>query len=352
MVFLKFIKLARLTPPTLRQWRLQGLVSVLALLPCAVAQATPMVLKFSHVVEEDTPKGRAALEFKRIVEQRSQGKIRIDVYPDSSLYKDKEELEALQLGAVHILAPSLAKFGQLGIRDFEVFDIPYLFSNPQTLKAVVNGEIGKNLFKQLDERGLKGLAYWDNGAKVISANTPVRLPSDLKGKRFRIQSSRTLETQTDELGATPIPMPFSEVYKALETGFVDATENPPSNFYSKKMYKVQRYVTMTQHGHLGYAVIVNHKFWDSLPKDTRNLLESAMREATVKNNEISDKMNTTAIAEIRQKKLAQVIDLTPEQLEAWKTKLQPVRRKAEMWINEDLIEQIRRVDSSFNKTKP
>jgi C4-dicarboxylate-binding protein DctP len=312
------------------------------------ASASPLVLKFSHVVAEETPKGQAALEFKKLVETRSKGKIKVEVYPESVLYKDKEELEALQLGAVHILAPSLAKFGQLGIRDFEVFDIPYLFSSPQTLSDVVNGEIGRELLNQLGERGIKGLAFWDNGPKVISSNNPVRLPSDLKGKRFRIQPSRTLEAQVDELGATPIAMPFSEVYEALESGFVDSTENPPSNFYSRKMYKVQRYLTMTNHGHLGYAVIVNKKFWENLPRDVRELLESCLKAATVKNNEISAKMNQEAMNEIRKRKLAQVIDLTPEQLSIWKAKLQPVRRKSETWIDEGLIEKVRRTDARYS----
>jgi C4-dicarboxylate-binding protein DctP len=191
----------------------------LALLgPGLASAAPPIVIKFSHVVDDNTPKGIAALEFKRLAEERTRGRVKVLVYPNSSLYKDREELEALQLGAVQMLAPSLAKFGQLGMRDFEVFDLPYIFPNRQVLKMVTQGEIGRELLNQLEDRGILGLAYWDNGFKVMSANTPIRLPEDLKGKRMRIQPSRVLEAQMEALGATPIPLAFSDVHTALETG--------------------------------------------------------------------------------------------------------------------------------------
>ena len=252
----------------------------------AVAQQ-PIVIKFSHVVANDTPKGLAAEYFKKKAEEYTKGKVKVEVYANSTLYKDKDELEALQLGAVQMLAPSLAKFGQLGIREFEVFDLPYLFSNTQSLHAVTQGDIGRQLLNLLESRGIKGLAFWDNGFKVISAHTPVRTPSDLRGKHFRIQNSRTLEAQVEELGALPIPMAFSEVYSALESGYVDATENPPSNFYSKSLYKVQKHLTLTNHGHLGYAVIFSKKFWDKLNRDQQTLVQQCIQEATLKNHQLA-----------------------------------------------------------------
>lgn len=304
----------------------------------------PLVIKFSHVVSENTPKGLAALEFKRLVEQRSKGKIKVEVYPDSTLYKDKDELEALQLGAVQMLAPSLAKFGQLGIREFEVFDLPYLFSNTQSLHAVTQGDIGRQLLNLLESRGIKGLAFWDNGFKVISAHTPVRTPSDLRGKHFRIQNSRTLEAQVEELGALPIPMAFSEVYSALESGYVDATENPPSNFYSKSLYKVQKHLTLTNHGHLGYAVIFSKKFWDKLNRDQQTLVQQCIQESTLKNHQLAQSINQEALQEMRKRKLVEIIELKPDQLRQWKVRFQPVYRKMAPSIGEDLIEKIRRID--------
>lgn len=309
-----------------------------ALAPASAAP--PILIKFSHVVDENTPKGIAALEFKRLVELRTRGRVKVEVYPNSSLYKDREELEALQLGAVQMLAPSLAKFGQLGLRDFEVFDLPYIFPNRQVLKKVTQGEIGRQLLEQLEDRGILGLAYWDNGFKVMSANTPLRVPEDLKGKRMRIQPSRVLEAQMEALGATPIPLAFSDVYTALETGLVDGTENPPSNLYSKKMHEVQKYVAVTNHGYLGYAVIVNRKFWNSLPTDVRSTLEKSLVDATRKNDDEAEKLNTQALNKVKESRLTKVAVLTNAEIGLWRKALEPVHRRMESRINKELISNI------------
>lgn len=312
-----------------------------------VEAAAPIVIKFSHVVAENTPKGQAALEFKHLVEKRTRGKVRVEVYPEASLYKDKEELEALQLGAVQMLAPSLAKFGQLGMRDFEVFDLPYIFPNKNVLRAVTGGEIGQTLLAQLEDKGILGLAYWDNGFKVFSANRPIKQPSDMRGLRLRIQPSHVLEAQALELGATPIPMAFSDVYNALDTGLVDGTENPPSNLFSKNMHKVQSNVTVTNHGYLGYAVIVNRKFWQSLPADLRDTLEKCIQDATLKNNAEAEKLNDQAMELVKQDGKTQVYELDEKGLKEWKKALIPVQRKMEGRISSNLIEKIRQVARSY-----
>jgi C4-dicarboxylate-binding protein DctP len=328
----------------MKYWSVLGLLLVLfGLAPARICAAPPILIKFSHVVDDNTPKGLAALEFKRLVEERTRGRVKVQVYPNSSLYKDREELEALQLGAVQMLAPSLAKFGQLGMRDFEVFDLPYIFPNRQVLKTVTQGEIGRQLLTQLEDRGILGLAYWDNGFKVMSANTPLRLPEDLKGKRMRIQPSRVLEAQMEALGATPIPLAFSDVHTALETGLVDGTENPPSNLYSKNMHEVQKYVAVTNHGYLGYAVIVNRKFWTSLPADLRPILEKCMVDATKKNNEESEKLNALALKNVKDSKNTKVHALTANELEAWRKALEPVHRRMEGRISKELISNIRKI---------
>ena len=256
-------------------------VAAIAALPFSAAFAqSPIVIKFSHVVAQDTPKGKGAEYFKKLAEERTKGRVKVEVYPNSQLYKDKEEVEALQLGAVQMLAPSLAKFGPLGVRDFEVFDLPYLFDSYEELHKVTQGPIGAGLLKKLESKGILGLAYWDNGFKDMSANKPLRNPEDFKGLKMRIQSSKVLDGQMRAMGANPQVMAFSEVYQALQTGVVDGTENPPSNLYTQKMHEVQKYLTMSDHGYLGYAVIVNKKFWDGLPADIRTTLEGAMKDAT------------------------------------------------------------------------
>src|SRR5258706_16268584 len=190
-----------------------------------------------------------------------------------------------------MLAPSLAKFGPLGLKEFEVFDLPYLFDNYEELHKVTRGPIGASLLKKLDAKGIIGLAYWDNGFKDMSSNKALRKPEDFRGQKLRIQSSKVLDAQMRALGASPQVMAFSEVYQALQTGVVDGTENPPSNFYTQKMHEVQKYLTISNHGYLGYAVIVNKKFWDGLPADIRTSLEGAMKDATKHANEIAKKEN-------------------------------------------------------------
>ncbi|HEX3061147.1 MAG TPA: DctP family TRAP transporter solute-binding subunit, partial [Usitatibacter sp.] len=257
------------------------LAAILAALPLANALAqSPIVIKFSHVVAEATPKGKGALKFKELAEARTQGKVKVEVYPNSTLYKDGEEMNALQLGSVQMLAPSTAKFGPLGVREFEVLDLPYLFDSYDELHKVTRGAIGKSLFQKLESKGITGLAYWDNGFMDMSANKPLRMPEDFRGLKMRIQSSKVLDAQMRALGAVPQVMAFSEVYQALQTGVVDGTENPPSNLYTQKMYEVQKYLTLSNHHYLGYAVIVNKKFWEGLPPDIRKILDQAMADAT------------------------------------------------------------------------
>src|SRR4051812_46086607 len=280
--------------------RLTVLAAATAALFCGSALAQqPIVVKFSHVVAIDTPKGKGAEYFKKLAEERSKGRVKIEVYPNSQLYKDGEEMEALQLGSVHMLAPSLAKFGPLGVREFEVFDLPYMFDNYAELHKVTDGPIGKSLFQKLESKGIVGLAYWDNGFKDMSANKALKLPGDVKGLKMRIQSSNVLDAQMRALGALSQKMAFSEVYQALQTGVVDGTENPPSNFYTQKMHEVQKFMTLTDHGYLGYAVIVNKKFWDGLPADIRTALEGAMKDATTFANDIAKKENEDSIEAVR-----------------------------------------------------
>ena len=202
------------------------------------ALAEPISIKFSHVVAQDTPKGLAAEFSKKRAEELTQGKVKVEVYPNSQLYKDKEEMEALQLGAVQMLAPSLAKFGPLGVKEFEVFDLPFIFNDYDDLHKVTKGPAGKALLDKLAPKGILGLAYWDNGFKSFSANSPMKTPADLKGKKFRIQNSKVLEEQMRTIKAIPQMLAFSEVYQALQTGVVYGTENPISNFYTQKMHEV------------------------------------------------------------------------------------------------------------------
>ena len=297
----------------------------------------PIIIKFSHVVAKDTPKGKAAEKFKELAEAATKGKVKIEIYPNSTLYKDKEELEALQLGAVQMLAPSLAKFGPLGIKEFELFDLPYIFADKKALAKITEGPIGRELLNKLDAKGILGLAYWDNGFKMMSSNRPIHVPADMKGLKMRIQASKVLDEQMRVLGANPQVMAFSEVYQALQTGVVDGAENPPSNLYTQKMHEVQKHLTVTNHGYIGYAVIVNKKFWDKLPADVRTQLESAMREASKYANTIAQQENDRALEAVKKAGTTTVYVPNEKEKVAWQAALLPVQKTMEDRIGKELI---------------
>jgi len=319
--------------------------AALALAPFAAAAQDPIVIKFSHVVTPDTPKGKGAEKFKELAEKYTSGKVKVEVYPNSQLYKDKEEVDALQLGAVQMLAPSLAKFGPLGAREFEVFDLPYILPSKAALRKVTEGDLGKRLFKKLESKGIVGLGYWDNGFKVMSANKPLRTPEDFRGLKMRIQSSKVLEAQMRALGAIPQVMAFSEVYQALQTGVVDGSENTPSNMYTQKHHEVQKFITLSDHGYIGYAVIANKKFWDGLPGDVRGQLENAMGEATAYANQISQTENDEALAEIKKSGRSELIELTPEQKAAWRKALEPLYADMASRVGKETIDEFQKAAS-------
>ena len=300
----------------------------------------PIVIKFSHVVAPNTPKGAAAEHFKKLAEERTQGRVKVEVYPNSQLYKDKEEVEALQLGSVQMLAPSLAKFGPLGAKEFELFDLPYIFDDYTELHKITQGPIGKELLGKLDSKGILGLAYWDNGFKDMSANKPLKTPADAKGLKMRIQSSKILDMEMRAIRAIPQVMAFSEVYQALQTGVVDGTENPPSNFFTQKMHEVQKHVSMTNHGYLGYAVIVNKKFWDGLPADVREQLNDAMRQATAYANQIAQDENDQSMEAVKKSGKTTIYTPTAEERLALKKALVPVHNKMSSRIGKDTIQDV------------
>ncbi len=302
--------------------------------------ADSIVIKFSHVVTPDTPKGKAADYFKKLAEERTQGRVKVEVYPNSQLYKDKEELEALQLGAVQMLAPSVSKFGPLGLKEFEVYDLPYLFSSSEAFHRVTEGPVGMGLLKKLEGKGIQGLGYWDNGFHIMSSNKPLRKPEDFKGLKMRIQSSKVLDAQMRALGANPQVMSFSEVYQALQTGVVDGSEGVPSNFYTQKIHEVQKHLTISNHGHLSYALIANKKFWDGLPADIRSILDVAVKEATEYENKIARLENEEALAKIQASGKTTVYKLTDAEREEWRKALLPVHKEMEARIGKELIQSV------------
>src|SRR5436305_6907146 len=301
------------------------------------AQA-PIVIKYSHVVANDTPKGKGSLRFKELAEKNTNGKAKIEVYPNSSLYKDKEEIEALQLGAVQMLGPSTAKFAPLGAKEFEAMDLPFAFADDAAYQKTMKGELGKFLFDKLESKGIKGLAFWDNGFHMVSANKPIIKPSDFQGLKIRISGSKVADQYFRKLGCIPQILAFSEVYQALQTGVVDGCENTPSNYLTQKFHEVQKHITVSYHAHLQYAVIVNSKFWNGLPADIRGQLDKAMAEATDYTNSIAQKENEDALADIKKSGATTLHYLNDDQRKAWQAAMQPTYKWAKGRVGGEVLD--------------
>jgi C4-dicarboxylate-binding protein DctP len=310
-----------------------------------------IVIKFSHVDAPDTPRGQAAERFKQLAEQGTTSRVKVEIYPDSQLYNDSNEIEALQSGAVQMLAPSLSAFGAMGLHAFDLFDLPYVFPNEEVLHRVTDGNIGKNLFRKLPAKGLTGLAYWDNGFKQMSSNKAMRKVSDLKGLKIHIRSSKVLESQIRAFGANPQEMPANEVYTALQQGLLNGAENPVSSFYKQKLFEVQKNLTISNHGYVGYAVIVNKKFWDELPADIRETLTLAMKEATDFERDLAQKENDDALAKVTASNMTEVHVLSDSERTAWQRALLPVYQEFDSVIGNYLIRSVASAASLVKKEK-
>ena len=323
------------------KYRFTFIVAMTLLLAGPASAQEPIMIKFSHVAAPDTPKGQAANEFKRLAEERTKGRVKIEVYPNSMLYKDAEELNALQLGSVQMLAPVPGKFGPVGLPEFEAFDLPYLFPDLNALHKVYYGPVGAAMLKKLESKGIVGLAFWDNGFRVMSANKPLHVPSDMKGLKMRINSSKVNAAIMKSVGAIPQTMAFSEVYQGLQTGVIDGTEGPLSNLYTQKQYEVQKHVTLTYHTISNYVVIVNKAFWDKLPADIRTTLEGAMKDATKLNDQVSVKDEQASIAAIKASGKSEIYTPTPAEKQAWVKALTPVQDEMASRVKKETIAAIR-----------
>ncbi len=302
----------------------------------ASAQQAPIVIKLSHVVAENTPKGLASLKFKELAEKKLPGKVQVQVFPNSQLFGDAKELEALLLNDVQMINPSLSKFDRY-TKKIQVFDLPFIFKDAKAAADFQKSKDGQDLLKSMEDKGLIGLAYWHNGMKHFSANKEFRVPNDIKGLKFRIQASDVYESFMKALGANGQKMAFAEVYQALQTGVVDAQENTYSNMYSQKFHEVQKTIVETNHGILDYMVVVNAKWWNGLPADIKKGLSEALVEATIYNNKIGQEKNDEAKKLIMDSGKAKVVKLTDAQLTEWKKSVAPVYAQFEKDIGVDLI---------------
>jgi C4-dicarboxylate-binding protein DctP len=330
-------------PPTAHRDRRRWLSTLLG--GCAaglplIGRAASTTIRLSHVVARDTPKGLALERFRSLVEMRSDHRIRVQIYPQGELYGDHDEMQALQLGAIDMIAPSLSKFGPIGFPEFELFDLPFLFETVADVRRITRGPLGRKLLERLGRQRLLGLGYFDNGFKHMSANRPLLEPSDFRGLRMRVQASNVVAQQMRLLGAHPVTLPFSETRQALKTGVVDGTENPLSNFWTQRMQDVQSDMTLTQHGYLGYAVVSHQQFWSGLPADDQRLLQEALAEALDYGNSIAEAQNDNALSALRASTL-RIHQPSAAQRERLQARVKPVqadlaRRIGQAWVDTTL----------------
>ena len=318
-----------------------ALAAMLAVALCRPALADePIIIKFSHVVAPDAPKGKAAVLFKELAEKYTNGRVKVEIYPNSSLYKDKEELEALQLGSVQLLAPSISKFGPLGVKEFDIFDLPFLASDDARAHQMMLSPMMGELNQKLAAKGVSALSYWDNGATVFTANRPLIWPDDFRGLKLRIQGGKVQDAVARELGALPQILAFSQVYQSLQTGVVDGEDNVPSNILTQKFYEVQKHLTVSFHGRITYAFITNKTFWNSLPEDVRKELDRAVKESTEFFNATAAKDNADALEKIKASGKTEIHVLTEAERKAWIAKLMPVHAEMQARFGKDFIERV------------
>jgi len=322
---------------------------LLSLVSAIVSAQTTTVIKFSLVAESDTPKAKAALRFKELVEHASQRRMRVDVYPNNLLYKESDELEALQLGAIQMLAPTLSRLSQFGLQDFEVFDLPFLFKDRVMVSRVTEGAIGKALLKKVETKGMVGLAYWDNGFKVMTGNRPLQMPRDFAGMKMRIFPSRVLDKQMDALGAMPQIIDAKQINLAMKAKLIDGSEGIPLSIYTRKLDEVQTNLTVSNHGYMGSAVVVNKKFWESLPSTSRTIIERALREATTYGNDLAEQANAEALETLKKQNNLRFHTLSEKEERAWREALQPVRTDLENRIGKAIVSA---VVTEANRVRP
>lgn len=317
----------------------KNIASVAAVILCTLsvsAQAEPIEIKFSHVVAENTPKGQMALKFRDLVEEKLAGKVTVKVFPNSQLFGDNKVLEAMQLGDVQMAAPSLSKFKKY-TKKLQIFDLPFLFNDIDAVERFQSSPEGQKLLRSVERKGLLGLGYLHNGMKQLSSNDPLKIPSDAKGKKFRIMSSDVLAAQFLAVDAIPVKKPFSEVFTLLQTKAIDGQENSWSNIQSKKFYEVQDYISETNHGVLDYMIVTSKSFWKSLPKDIRKEVKSALDLAIVHGNKIAAEKALNDKQKIIDSRRSQIVPVSAEQRKLWVKAMKPVWKRFEGQVGKNMI---------------
>ncbi|MBT8361252.1 MAG: TRAP transporter substrate-binding protein [Deltaproteobacteria bacterium] len=317
--------------------KILAVTAVSTMLAVGTAVAAPIVIKFSHVVAENTPKGQMANKFRDLIAERMDGKVVVEVFPNSQLFGDNKVLEAMLLGDVQMGAPSLSKFERY-TKSLQLFDLPFLFKDMAAVEKFQKSDKGIALLNSMEKKGIIGLGYLHNGLKQLSASKPLRVPADADGLKFRIQASDVLAAQFEALGAVPLKKPFSEVFTLLQTKAIDGQENTWSNIYSKKLFEVQDYITESNHGLIDYLVVTSTEFWKGLPDDIRMEVQKALDEALEFGNQVAAQKATEDRQKVVDSRRSEIITINDAERAQWVEAMKPVWGKFEEDIGKDLID--------------
>ncbi|WP_216640716.1 DctP family TRAP transporter solute-binding subunit [Effusibacillus lacus] len=305
-----------------------------------ISENDKIVIRFSHVVGEDTPKGQAARLFAKLVKERTKGKVEVQVFSNSSLYKDSEELEALAQGRVQMIAPALSKLSDL-VPELGVFDLPYLYSDLDGYHKVFDGKIGSLIADSVESKNMVSLAFWDSGFKQFTSNLrPIRKPEDLTGSTMRIMPSSVLDQQFSLLRVNPVQINFNDVYLALEQGKIHGQENTISNIYSKRFYRVQKYMTLSDHGYLGYLVVIDKKFWNRLPVEIQKVIKETMNEVTAWQRNQAVQIEKDKLKEIQDCRCIEITGLTADEKAAWRQLFRPLYQEMEQRLGSTFFSEL------------
>lgn len=299
-----------------------------------------IVIRFSHVVGEDTPKGQAARLFAKLIKERTKGKVEVQVFSNGSLYKDSEELHALNKGHVQMIAPALSKVSGL-IPELGVFDLPYLYPDLSGYHKLFDGIIGERLAQSVEKQNMIVLGFWDSGMKQLTNNVrPIRKPQDLAGTTMRIMPSTVLDQQFNLLEVHPVELNFNDVYLALSQGRIDGQENTISNIYSKRFYRVQKYMTLSNHGYLGYLVVMDKTFWNRLSPELQTIIRTAMHEVTQWQRQQAVLIERDKLREIQSCNCIEINELSKEEQREWKQFYQPLYQIMERRLGNEFLHEL------------
>ncbi|MFC5589455.1 DctP family TRAP transporter solute-binding subunit [Sporosarcina soli] len=321
-------------------------ITVLILVACGRPSAdstngedTVYTIRIAHLVPEEQSSHLAALTFKEKLEKESNGRLKVEIYPNGALFgSDREAIEAVQLGNLEMTIPAVAPLASFN-KKFMVFDLPFIFNDHEAAYKALDGELGESLLEDLQKNSLKGLVFAENGFRHMSNHKgAITSPDDLKGMKFRTLENPVHTDTFKSFGANASPFAFGELYTALQQGTYDAMEAPISLYYTNKFYEVQEYLTLTGHVYAATILLMNNDFYNQLPEDLQALVTEASEEYRTEQREIAQGQDVEFLEKLKENGM-KVNEITPEQKDAFREAAKVVYDKFTAEIGEDLVEQ-------------